>query len=92
MEHYKKVLARLEEIEGNEGVALKCDGLDEAIVDICSRFGRQPLLAYSIPKVIGILMKRDWMSEEEAQEFFDFNIIGAYVGEGTPVFLEGIGE
>jgi hypothetical protein len=28
------------------------------------------------------------MSEEEAWEYFDFNIAGAYVGEHTPFFLE----
>jgi hypothetical protein len=28
------------------------------------------------------------MTEEEAQEYFDYNIIGAYVGERTPCFLE----
>ena len=26
------------------------------------------------------------MTEEEAVEFFEFNIIGAYVGESTPIF------
>ena len=28
------------------------------------------------------------MTMEEAEEFFEFNIIGSYVGDGTPVFLE----
>ena len=28
------------------------------------------------------------MSDEEAMEYFDFNVIGAWVGEHTPVFLE----
>ena len=28
------------------------------------------------------------MSRDEALEFFDFNVSGAYVGENTPVFLE----
>jgi hypothetical protein len=28
------------------------------------------------------------MDEEQAQEYFSYNIAGAYVGEQTPVFLE----
>jgi hypothetical protein len=33
-------------------------------------------------------MKEDKMTEEEAREFFDFNILGSWVGEYTPVYLE----
>ena len=32
-------------------------------------------------------MDRDGMSEEEACEFFTFNIEGAWVGPMTPVFV-----
>lgn len=32
-------------------------------------------------------MTRDGMTEEEAQEWYEFNILGAYCGEGMPVFL-----
>jgi hypothetical protein len=32
------------------------------------------------------------MSYEEAIEWYDFNIIGAYVGEKTPVFMESISD
>ncbi len=28
------------------------------------------------------------MSREDAVEFFVVNVLGSYVGEGTPVFLE----
>ncbi len=29
----------------------------------------------------------DGMSEEEAEEFFDYNQLGSYVGEQTPCFI-----
>ena len=32
-------------------------------------------------------MERDEMTYEEAYEFFSYNIIGAWVGEYTPVFI-----
>jgi len=41
-----------------------------------------------VKKVLEILMTRDGMSYEEAREFYEFNIVGAYVGPGTPVFVE----
>jgi len=29
----------------------------------------------------------DW-TEEEAIEWVDYNVVGAYVGEGTPIFVK----
>ena len=63
---------------------LYCDGLEEALIGTGKQFN-QPVAVYSKAKVLEIL-QRD-MSEEEAQECFDFNIAGAYVGEATPIFL-----
>jgi hypothetical protein len=28
------------------------------------------------------------MSEDEAIEFFEFNVVGAWAGPGTPIWLE----
>lgn len=64
---------------------LYCDGLEEALIGTGKQFN-QPVAVYSKAKVLEIL-QRD-MSEEEAQECFDFNIAGAYVGEATPIFLD----
>lgn len=66
---------------------LKVDGHDDAIVGIAHSFGRQPVLAYSVKTICETLVERDGMNEEEAFEFCEFNIIGAYFGEGMPVFL-----
>lgn len=63
---------------------LKADGFDEAIIGVVERMGTQAL-CYDTEKVIEILM-RD-MSEEEAWEYFQYNIAGAWVGEHTPFFL-----
>ena len=64
---------------------LKADGFDEAIIGVVERIGVQAI-CYDQDKVIEILM-RD-MSEEEAIEYFEFNIAGAWVGESTPFFLQ----
>jgi hypothetical protein len=60
---------------------LKADGFDEAIIGIDTNEMR---LIYSVSKCIQILC-RD-MNEEEAVEFFDFNIRGSYVGDKTPIW------
>jgi hypothetical protein len=60
---------------------LKADGFDDCIIGQCSRSGR---LIYSTEKVIESLTKQ--MSYEEAVEYFYFNIEGAWVGEGTPIW------
>lgn len=66
--------------------ALVADGFDEAIIGMARQFN-QTLVVYDEDKCLSILMERDGMTEEEAEEFFEFNVVGAYVGEGTPVFV-----
>ena len=63
---------------------LKADGFDEAVIGVVERLGTQAI-CYDTEKVIEILM-RD-MSEEEAWEYFQYNIAGAWVGDHTPFFL-----
>ena len=66
---------------------LEADGLEDALIGVGWQFS-QALMVYSVKKVLEILMTRDGMSHEEAREFYEFNIVGAYVGPGTPVFVE----
>lgn len=68
--------------------ALLIDGYDEAIIGIASRCGSNAVVAYDSDKIIQILIERDGMDEEEAVEFFEFNIAGAYVGENTPMLIQ----
>lgn len=60
--------------------------LDEAIVGVATRIGLEAV-CYDTEKVIELLMKHDGMDYEEAMEYMDFNMKGAWVGETTPVFL-----
>lgn len=45
------------------------------------------MLVYDIDMVVEKIMKRDDCSYEDALEFFEYNIGGAYVGDGTPLFM-----
>ena len=59
------------------------DGYDDCIMGMTFR-ADVPVVIYSANKMIDKLSKE--MSYEEAQEFFDFNIEGAYMGERTPMY------
>ena len=72
-----------EKIEEINPDAMLADGLDDALAGYDSR-GRA---VYLIEEILGILVTRDGMTEEEAQEFFDFNIDGAHVGQFTPIYM-----
>lgn len=57
------------------------DGLDEALIGFVSIAGKDVAL-YDREKAIQIILQGD-MDYEEAEEFFDYNVLGAYVGEKT---------
>lgn len=81
--------------------ALICDGFDEAIIGMAERINLGPVVAYDKGKIIEILMKDMEVDENELEEgqtiedkkyemaieYFDFNIIGAWMGEFTPIFI-----
>ena len=60
---------------------------DKAIVGVISNVSCEAV-CYDVSKIIKILMKEDKMTEEEAREYYDFNIHGSFVGPHTPVYLE----
>ncbi len=62
---------------------LIADGFDEAIVGVNALTLQ---IIYNIDKIIDILIS-EGMTEEEAIEHFEFNVLGAYVGEQTPIFI-----
>lgn len=61
------------------------NGHDNAIMGIGRQFTKTAVI-YN--KEIIILNLMADMSREEAEEFFEFNIAGAYVGETTPIILD----
>jgi len=68
--------------------AILLDGLEAAIIGVTDEFGTGRRVLYSKDKILQILQERDGMDLDEAEEFFDYNIIGGYFGEQNPVFLE----
>jgi len=68
----------------------KWAGFDDAIrgmAAIPSTTGKVNALVYSGHKIHAILQERDGMSWDDALEYIDFNIEGAYIGEDTPLVM-----
>jgi hypothetical protein len=59
---------------------------DKAIIGVVNRIGIEAV-CYSSDRILDILVEEEGMSEEEAVEYFEYNIIGAYMGEHSPMFL-----
>jgi hypothetical protein len=69
---------------------LKADGFDEAIIGqacVWRDKGMHNVLVYDAEKMRSILMERDNMDSDEAREFIEFNVEGAYVGVETPIYV-----
>ena len=78
----------VEEVEEINPEALLCDGFDEAIIGMAERINLGPVVAYDVDKMLEIMVERDGMTYEEAMEYFDYNILGAWMGENTPVYIQ----
>lgn len=91
----------VEEVAEYNEEALLCDGFDDAIIGVAQRINLC-VAAYDVEKIIDILKPDMPLDDEElklsveeqdsrryemALEHFNFNIIGSWVGENTPVFI-----
>ncbi|HUV13058.1 MAG TPA: hypothetical protein VMY18_05390 [Acidobacteriota bacterium] len=75
-----------EEWEGFE--FLLADGFENAFIGVVYGKMREPVACYDRKKCISILIARDGMTEEDAEEYFSFNVDDAWMGEKTPMFLD----
>jgi hypothetical protein len=70
---------------------LKIDGYNDAIIGpamVWTEDGNlRDVLVYDAEKIRETLMKRDGMSFEDAREFIEFNIEGAYMGPHTAIIV-----
>lgn len=81
MTHSK--IEQIKELYSDEELLI-ADGFDDAIIGIDDANIR---VVYDVFKIISILIQ-DGMSTDEAFEYYEYNILGAYVGEKTPLFVK----
>jgi hypothetical protein len=65
-------------------MTIKFDGFDEAIIGITAN---SDTIVYDGNRILQLLSEQNDFSAEEALEFMEFNIIGLYAGEYTPVIV-----
>lgn len=64
---------------------LQIDGYDSAIIGVGERCGQVPVLVYDGAKIMEMLLLD--MDEDDAHEWYDFNIAGAWLGNNTPLLV-----
>jgi hypothetical protein len=83
----KKMHCYRKKIEYSEAIGmLLADGFEEALIGTARRSNGMAVAVYDTNKCLEIL-SRD-MSPEDAEEYFSFNVEGAWMGERTPIFLD----
>jgi hypothetical protein len=68
-----------------EDEILMADGFEDAFMGVAMQFNA-PISLFDYDKCLTILQK-DGMTYSEAEEYMQFNVVGAYVGKNTPAFL-----
>ena len=74
-------------MEMDDSDALLMDGFDEAFIGWSQRINEPRLAVYSWELMMKVLMDRDSMTDEEAEEYISYNCTGAWVGERTPIIV-----
>lgn len=71
--------------------AIILDGFDSAIIGMVERCGLAPVVCYDRARCLEIIQETNGGNRQAAEEHFDFNVSGGYLGEYTPVFLTRLG-
>jgi hypothetical protein len=65
---------------------LYADGFEDALTGLGWQHTKL-IAVYDYKKCVEILMTREEMTHEEAIEWMEFNVVGSYAGEYTPIFM-----
>jgi len=79
----------LEDYGDREFLFLSESEYDEAIIGVAHRIGQEDVIAYDYDKVCEVVAKMIGNDDiMEVMEYVEFNVMGAYVGERTPIFVD----
>lgn len=80
-----------EYLKGIGETAVLADGFDSAFLGFSHRMNEPITAVYSLKIILDTLVE-DGMSYDEALEYADFNILGAWIGPQTPIYVVEIDE
>jgi hypothetical protein len=64
---------------------------DDAIIGISEPRGEfPPLVIYDSQRIVELLQEHEGMDWADAQEFYEYNISGAWMGNQTPLYVERV--
>lgn len=72
-----------------EEECLTADGFDAALVG-CT-YGANVVAVYDIQRMIDVLVN-EGMEHDDAVEFLEYNVVSAYLGEKTPLYVNFVTE
>lgn len=79
----EEILQRLSEINPD---ALILEEFKDALIGYTENTFFSNVAVYDFEKCISLLIEQG-MSVESAVEYFEFNVLGAYMGNNSPVFV-----
>jgi hypothetical protein len=65
---------------------LYANGFEDALIGMGWQHTKL-LAVYDYNKCVEILIESEEMTHEEAIEWMEYNVVGSYVGEYTPIFM-----
>lgn len=87
MATYEQIADELREATDAQG--LVADGFSDALVGLLDHWGpggRTTVALYDYVKCVEILVEREGMDRDEAEEMMEINVCGSYVGDHTPAY------
>lgn len=66
--------------------ALLADGLEAAFVGYTLNTHHAHVAVYDYERCVEVLVSRDGMTREDAEEYLSFNTLCAYVGDNSPLY------
>lgn len=82
-----KIQSYLEHADAS-AMLLEPEMFDEAIIGIAERCGQDPIVAYDRQRCVEIIMADQGCDRGDAEDYYEANVAGSWVGEMTPIFID----
>ena len=60
---------------------------EEAKLGIMRRAGQDSVTVYDYDRCVAVLMRKEGWTDEEAEEWMEYNVLGVWLGDETPAFV-----
>ena len=60
---------------------------EEAKLGIMRRAGQDSVTVYDYDRCVAVLMRKEGWTDEEAEEWMEYNVLGSWMGDETPAFV-----